>query len=135
MAIEVSARLPASPYSLSLARALCRQTLVHAGAAPAGVDELALALTEACTHVLRQSPTLSAVEVDVAVDGDECRMSVCGVPSAAPGPEPAVDRDELVLLRALVDRLQLRRTTAGGRCVTVARHIALQPPLRLLSRA
>lgn len=135
MAIEVGVRLPASPHSLALARALCRQTLAHAGCAAGGVDELALALTEAGGHVLRQSSSLAALEVDVTVEGDECRITVCGVPAAAPGREPPVDRDELVLLRALVDRLQLRRTDAGGRCVTFARRIVLQPPLRLLSRA
>lgn len=135
MAVEVSVRLPATPHSLSLARALCRQTLAHAGASPAGVDELSLALTEACGHALRQASSLAALVVDLAVDGDECRVSVCAEPAAAPGPDAPIDRDDLVVLRALVDRLQLRRTPAGGRCVVFSRRVPLQPPLRLLSRA
>jgi hypothetical protein len=85
--------------------------------------------------VLGQVAPLSTVDVDLAIEGDECRVSVCGVPSSVAGREPGFDADDLVLLRALVDRLHLRRTPAGGRCVAFVRRVPLQPPLRLLTRA
>ena len=90
-------------------RGLLRQALEHLAVAQPVIDEIGLALTEACAN-------------------DPDAVQVEGQPTDA-------ERGRgLVLMRALVDRLQFVQDADGRHRVTFEKRLAAQQPhLRLLS--
>ena len=53
MNIAFSVRLPVDAQSVPLVRGLLRQALEHLGGAASGIDDILLALTEACANVVQ----------------------------------------------------------------------------------
>src|SRR3712207_8685604 len=111
--IAFTVHLPVDTGSVPFIRGLCRQALVHLHVEVAVIDEIALALTEACANVVRHAGDHAEYEVAVAIDDRLCRISVV---DSGDGFHPA-ERDErspldegrgLLLMQALVDRLDFR---------------------------
>lgn len=132
MDLRFSSSLPGRASSVRLARALCREALGHSGLRPATVDEVVLSLSEACGHVLRQPGPTAGLEVEVAVDGGQCRVAVRGSGGSAAVDLPG-DCGQLVVLRALVNELELERGDDGAR-VTFVKRLPSRPHLRVLGR-
>ena len=140
MDIAFTVHLPVDTGSVPFIRGLCRQALEHLGTERAVVDEIALALTEACANVVRHAGEHGLYEVAVAIDDRLCRISVV---DSGDGFDPAelAARDErspldegrgLLLMQALVDRLDFRHEADGRHRVTLEKRLAPHPPLRLV---
>jgi serine/threonine-protein kinase RsbW len=60
--------LPVDTGSVPFVRGLCRQALVHLQIGRVVIDEIALALTEACANVVQHVVQHAVHEVEVAID-------------------------------------------------------------------
>ena len=140
MDIAFTVHLPVDTGSVPFIRGLCRQALEHLRVEPTVVDEIALALTEACANVVKHTGEHAEYEVEVAMDDRLCRISVV---DSGEGFDPATlsERDDrspldegrgLLLMQALVDRLDFRHESDGRHRVTLEKRLAPHPPLRLV---
>lgn len=140
MDITFTVRLPVDTDSVPFIRGLCRQALAHLGTDQTVVDEVALALTEACANVVQHAGDHAQYEVAVAMDDQVCRISVL---DDGEGFDPAelAERTErspldggrgLLLMQALVDRLDFRHEADGRHRVTLEKRLTPHPPLRLV---
>ena len=140
MDIAFTVHLPVDTGSVPFIRGLCRQALVHLHVEDAVIDEIALALTEACANVVQHTGEHAEYEVAVAIDDRLCRISVV---DSGDGFDPAelAARDErspldegrgLLLMQALVDRLDFRHESDGRHRVTLEKRLSPHPPLRLV---
>ena len=141
MDISFTVTLPVDTGSVPFIRGLCRQALEHLGIRSSVVDEVALALTEACANVVQHSGGQAQYEVGVAIDDRHCRITVWddgqGLdPRAAPNTRAGIDRAEggtgLLLMQALVDRLDFRHDPDGRHRVTLEKDLSARPGLRLI---
>ena len=139
MKIEFTVRLPVDSHSVPFVRGLCRKALDHLGVDKATVDEIVLALTEACANVVQHSGDDNDYEVAVHIDDDACRISVwdegvgCEPPDLSEPLHPTADGGAgLVLMRALVDELAFERDPDGRHRVTLEKRLESPPALRLI---
>lgn len=88
MDVQLAVRLPVDVDSVPFARGLLRQALAHARVAPEVVDDLALALTEACANVVQHVDDGDDYEVRVELVGRVCRIAVL---DRGPGLDPDVE--------------------------------------------
>ena len=143
MDIAFTVHLPVDTGSVPFIRGLCRQALEHLRIEPTVVDEISLALTEACANVVQHAGEHVLYEVAVSIDDRLCRISVVddgeGFDPAAPseGDEhtPLEDGRGLLLMQALVDRLDFRHEPDGRHRVTLEKRLPAHPPLRLVDPA
>ena len=140
MDIAFTVHLPVDTGSVPFIRGLCRQALVHLHVEVAVIDEIALALTEACADVVQHAGDHAEYEVTVAIDDRLCRISVVDSRLRFDTAELAA-RDErspldegrgLLLVQSLVDRLDFRLESDGRHRVTLEKRLSTQPPLRLV---
>ena len=131
MEIRFSVHLPVDAHSVPFVRALCRQAFEHLQVERAVVEQIALALSEACANVVRHAGVQAEYEVQVAIDAERCEISVLDAgagfdPGALPRRAgPVLDGGHgLALVRALVDTLDFRRDPDGRHRVTFARSLA-----------
>ena len=138
--IAFTVHLPVDTGGVPFIRGLCRQALEHLRVQRTVVDEIALALTEACANVVQHTGEHAEYEVAVAIDDRLCRISVV---DSGDGFDPAelAARDDrspldegrgLLLMQALVDRLDFRHESDGRHRVTLEKRLAPHPPLRLV---
>ena len=139
MEIEFTVRLPVDSHSVPFVRGLCRKALEHLKVGKDTVDEIVLALTEACANVVRHSSDGSDYEIAVRIDDDACRISVWDegagfeLPDLSEPVDPTSDGGTgLVLMRALVDELAFERDPDGRHRVTLEKRLAPRPTLRLI---
>nr|WP_204262274.1 ATP-binding protein [Blastococcus saxobsidens] len=133
--------MPTDAHSVPLVRGLLRQALEHLAVPQPVIDEILLALTEACANVVDHVHDQEAYQVDVSITDELCRISVLddgegfdpeGV-QVLDQPTDAERGRGLVLMRALVDRLQFVQDADGRHRVTFEKRLAAQQPhLRLL---
>jgi serine/threonine-protein kinase RsbW len=106
-----------------------------------GVDEdstiaIAVALTEACTNVLKHSGPGDEYEVSLEVDEDSCTIRVVdtghGFDSSVLGPEPADTSAEqgrgIELMRALVDQVKFISKPEEGTIVHLEKTLTFADP-------
>ncbi|MGY1640895.1 ATP-binding protein [Geodermatophilus sp. SYSU D00703] len=140
MDIAFTVRLPVDSTSVPFIRGLCRQALEHLRVERPVVDGIMLALTEACANVIRHAGEHADYEVQVAIDDTTCRISVFDDgpgfdPDALPedrGDSPLDGGRGLLLMQALVDRLDFRHDADGRHRVTLEKRLSASPPLRLV---
>ena len=143
MDIAFTVHLPVDTDSVPFIRGLCRQALEHLDVERAVVDEIALALTEACANVVQHAGQRGLYEVTVAIDDRLCRISVVDDgegfdPAELRGGDersPLGDGRGLLLMQALVDRLDFRHESDGRHRVTLEKRLSAHPPLRLVDPA
>ena len=139
MNIAFTVRLPVDAQSVPLARGLLRQALEHLGVVKTCIDEIALAMTEACANVVQHAGDHEEYQVDVAIDDHVCRISVLDNgtgfdPADAPTPMSPLDAGRgLMLMRALVDKLSFRNFEDGRHGVVLEKKLVIQPRLQVLS--
>ena len=139
MNVAFSVRLPTDAQSVPLVRGLLRQALQYLGVAETGIQEVVLALTEACANVVQHAGEHEEYQVDIAVDDQVCRISVL---DEGEGFDLAAAQDDartaleggrgLILMRALVDRLAFVQDQDGRHRVTLEKRLVTSPRLRLL---
>ena len=139
MKIEFTVRLPVDSHSVPFVRGLCRKALDHLSVDKHTVDEIVLALTEACANVVEHSGDGKDYEVAVRIDDDTCRISVWDegagfeLPDLSQPVDPTAEGGAgLVLMRALVDELAFERDPDGRHRVTLEKRLESRPALRLI---
>ena len=139
MDISFSVRLPRDARSLPLMRGLLRQALEHLDVATTTIEEIVLALTEACANVVQHAGAHEEYQVDVAITDDACQISVLDEghgfdfeSAVAPEGSPLEAGRGLVLMKALVDDLQFVRAEDGRHRVELTKRLRTEPKLRLL---
>ena len=140
MNVHFSVRLPTDAQSVPLVRGLLRQALQYLEVAENGIQEIVLALTEACANVVQHAGEHEEYQVDVAIDDTVCRISVVddGEGFDPEGTAAAQERSPLdsgrglMLMRALVDRLDFVLDEDGRHRVTLEKQLHSSPRLRLL---
>ena len=137
--IQFSVRLPTDAQSVPLVRGLLRQALEYLSVVDDCVEEIVLALTEACANVVQHAGEHEEYEVDVAIDDLVCRISVLdfgeGFDAAAAHEETRSAFDGgrgLLLMHALVDQLAFVQDADGRHRVTLEKQLVTAPRLRLL---
>jgi serine/threonine-protein kinase RsbW len=136
--VQFSVQLPTDAQSVPLVRGLLRQALQYLGVVEDGIEEIVLALTEACANVVQHAGEHEEYQVDVTIDDLVCRISVVDygdgfdVAAAAAAPSPLEGGRGLTLMRALVDRLAFVQDDDGRHRVTLEKRLVTEPRLRLL---
>lgn len=132
MDVLLSVRLPIDLHSVPFARGLLRQALEHVAVGPDAVDDLLLALTEACANVVQHAAVDDDYEVQVELRQAVCRISVLdhgpGLDVDAPStPEGSLLEGGrgLMLMRDRVDDVRSERGPDGRHRVVLEK---LLPP-------
>jgi serine/threonine-protein kinase RsbW len=135
--IAFTVRLPVDAHSVPFIRAVCRKALEHLQVDRAVVDEIALALTEACANVVQHAGPHQAYEVRAEIDDERCRICVADDgggfdPEAVDGtPDGSLLEGGrgLLLMRSLVDRLNFALDPDGRHRVTFEKALGPRPAL------
>jgi serine/threonine-protein kinase RsbW len=119
MHLSDAVELPPQMWTLAESRRFVDELLARAAVSPAIQDELAVAVTEACSNVVRHAPDGGTYRLTVDINDDRCLIEVR---DGGPGSDPDVpqnaplDRDGgrgLLLMRALVDDLRYEQRHPG----------------------
>jgi serine/threonine-protein kinase RsbW len=138
--LEFTVRLPVDAHSVPFARGLCRGALEHLRVSKETVEEIVLALTEACANVVTHAEQDADYEVAVRIDDEVCRISVWDEGAGFDVPDltrPVDPHDDaggtgLLLMQALVDGLAFERDPDGRHRVTLEKRLEGRPALRLV---
>jgi serine/threonine-protein kinase RsbW len=138
--VQFSVRLPTDAQSVPLVRGLLRQALQYLAVAENGIQEIVLALTEACANVVQHAGEHEEYQVDIAIDDAVCRISVLDEGDGFDPAATAIEQERspldpgrgLILMRALVDRLDFVQDEDGRHRVTLEKRLDASPKLRLL---
>ena len=76
MRVSFSLELPSDDQYVGVVRHLTEKTLSELGVARASIDDIALALTEACANVVRHGAQSGGFDVELDVEGSRCRISI-----------------------------------------------------------
>ena len=121
--------LPRDELSIPVVRKLCTQSLVVLGATQDCAQDLELALTEACTNVLRHARQGDEYEVVAGINGTSAVLEVvdrgvgfdaAALGRAASGEDAETDAETgrgLQIMRALMDVVEFTSTPGDARTV------------------
>ncbi len=136
MEIHFSLCLPRDEESVPVVRHLCRDALLELGVRQPCVEDVELAVTEACTNVLKHAAgTGDEYEVSVAVAEDDCFIRI--VDSGEGFDHESVDRVNaagsgaesgrgVFLMAALVDDLKFTSKPETGTIVHLEKKLQLE---------
>jgi serine/threonine-protein kinase RsbW len=137
MEIMLALTLPREELTVPLARHVVRATMERAGVAATCVDDVVLALSEACTNVLLHAGAGDEYDVRFHLEGQRCHIRVVdvghGFDSVAlrrHGPEAERGRG-LTLMRALVDQVRFTSRPEDGTVVTMEKQLEFADPALL----
>lgn len=133
MELRIALSLPRDEVSVPLVRRLTTNAMRVLGIEGDCLEELQVALSEACANVLRHAQAEDDYEVRVRVDGRAVVIDVVdrghGFDPSALGQEDApVEAEQgrgIQLMRALVDEVQFTQAEPQGTVVSLTKHIAL----------
>ncbi|HLZ36877.1 MAG TPA: ATP-binding protein [Mycobacteriales bacterium] len=125
MEIKLSLALPRDELSIPVVRHVLGQSMRTLGVRPTCMQDIQLAISEACTNVLDHAPAGSEYEVSAGIDDTMCVIEICdrggGFQAEAVGQAQAAPDAEqgrgIHLMRALVDQLAFTTRSAGGTVV------------------
>jgi serine/threonine-protein kinase RsbW len=143
--IDMEICLPRDSLTLPVIRHIAACALGELGVAAHAVDDVALALTEACTNVVKHSGVDDEYEVHLVVTDDLCEISVVdtgrgfdsSVLTKGMAPGSAEEGRGLALLSALVDGVRFESRPEAGTVVHLVKQLDIVgdgPLQRLLDR-
>ena len=132
MKIILALCLPRDEQTIPVSRHIATKAMAEIGVAKEYIDDIAVALTEACTNVLKHSGPGDEYEVTLEVDDQQCTIRVVdtgrGFDSAALGLAHADSSAEqgrgIELMRALVDQVRFISRPEAGTVVHLEKSIA-----------
>jgi serine/threonine-protein kinase RsbW len=130
--ITLALCLPREGPSVGIARHICRDALVSLGVSDECVADVELAVTEACTNVLRHATSEShEYEVQVEIDDRTCQIRVKDAgdnfhltDGQVAAPVMAETGRGLFLMRAMVDHFDLDHEPEAGTVVKLTKELA-----------
>jgi anti-sigma regulatory factor (Ser/Thr protein kinase) len=134
MEISLELRLPRDAASVPLVRHLCGDALRKLRVAEDCVGDVELAITEACTNVVKHSSGAhDEYKVKIAIGGKTCEISVSdagvGFDHEMLGRDPAPISAEsgrgIILMRALVDKVKFVSRPRDGTIVHLVKTLKL----------
>ena len=143
MRIAYTLTLPAEVASVPTARSICEANLSLMRVSRQSIDDVTLALTEACANVVEHAGG-HRYQVRMSIEDDVCVIEVIDNgagfdPDAVPAPDPEdllSDGRGLLLMASLVDQLAFTpREGSAGTVVCLEKRLDLDPgsPLADLS--
>lgn len=128
--LDLSLSLPRESSSVPVVRRLAAQALRAFGVKGADIDDVQLAITEACANVVEHATDADTYEVKVELAADRCAITVVdqgmGFDATAVGDRPPPDAESgrgLMLMRALVDNLAFRSEPQAGAVVHMVKSL------------
>lgn len=130
--ISFSLFLPRDELTVPVARHIVRQSMSEIGVADECVHAIELALTEACTNVLKHSAADDEYEITVDLDESACIIRVVDTgrgfdADSLTGPsDPSAEQGRgFELMRALVDNVELTSRPEKGTIVHLEKDLVL----------
>jgi serine/threonine-protein kinase RsbW len=144
--ITFSLCLPRDEASVPVIRGLCKSALDDLGVEDSCVSDIELAVTEACTNVLKHADGTSDIyETTVEISDTDCTIRVIdsgeGFDASLHGQGAGVEGAEsgrgILLIRALVDNVRFISRPEDGTIVHLEKNLVLKPTsiLKRLSAA
>ena len=133
METSLSLRLPRDEASVPLVRHLCGAALRKLRVHEDCVTDVEVAITEACTNVVKHSSGHDEYDVKVEIDGRTCEISVSDAglgfdhathPAELAHPSAESGRG-IALMRALVDNVRFVSRPADGTIVHLVKSLDL----------
>ena len=144
MNLEVAVCLPRDGQTIGLIRGVVTDALTAFGVTRNCIDDIRLALSEACTNVIEHAATDDEYEVRLFVDEQQCAISITdtgsGFDAAAAAhtmPDPASVRGRgVAIMRAVMDTVEFSAEPEKGTLVHLVKALAIEPdtPLARLRR-
>jgi serine/threonine-protein kinase RsbW len=132
MGFSLMLRLPRDELSVPVARHVVRTAMEQAGVTTGCVDDVELALSEACTNVLLHAGPGDEYDVSLELPRGHCVLRVIDVgrgfdavaPPAPAGAQLEAERGRgLALMEALVDRVQFASRPQAGTIVRLEKRL------------
>jgi serine/threonine-protein kinase RsbW len=142
--VDVAICLPQEASSVRLIRLAVTNTLTVFGVDEDCVEEIRLALSEACTNVVQHAEPADEYEVRLEVDDQRCAISVTNrgngfdandLQGVMPGPDSARGRG-VAIMGAVMDHVEFRSEPEAGTVVHLVKELTFRPdaPLRAAER-
>jgi serine/threonine-protein kinase RsbW len=139
MEITLALTLPRDEVTVPVARHIVRNALEEVGVAAECVHAVLVAMSEACTNVLLHSGPGDQYDIRLELDGRRCRIRVVDVGHGfdsrqlqEQGPDAEAERGRgLLLMHALVDRVQFASRAEDGTIVTLDKDLEYDDPALL----
>ena len=135
MEFAFSLTLPREALSIPVARNILGATMLDLGIAKHCVEDVEIVVTEACTNVLRHAePDSADYEVEVSLTNARADIKIKdrgpGFDQTSLNQSRALDPTEeggrgILLMRALVDRIEFRNDPASGTIVHLTKNLVL----------
>lgn len=133
MLLDVAVCLPQEAETVGLLRAVVRHALHSFGVTQECVDDICLALSEACTNVIDHAVLEDEYEVRLQVDGHRCAISVKNTGNRFDAralrnvmPDPSSPRGRgVAIMRALMDQVDF--SSEPGTIVHLVKTLAIEP--------
>lgn len=144
MLLDVAVCLPKEAATVGLVRTVVRNGLHAFGVMPECIDDICLALSEACTNVIEHALLDDEYEVRLQIDEQECVISVRNTLNTFDAsalrdvmPTPLSSRGRgVAIMRAVMDQAAFEPEPAAGMIVKLVKTLTVEPdgPLDRLRR-
>jgi serine/threonine-protein kinase RsbW len=132
--LDVAVCLPQEAETVGLIRSAARNMLDLFGVADDCIEDVLLALSEACTNVIEHASTDDEYEVNLRVDDQQCEVSVRNAGSgfdasdlAGVMPDPSSARGRgVAIMRAVTDGVHFSSDPQGGTIVRLVRRLSVR---------
>lgn len=132
MEITLALNLPRDEMSVPVARRIVDTSMRSVGVEAGCVDDVTLALTEACTNVLKHSGPGDEYEVRVRLTDDVCAIEVADIGrgfdfdtlTVDDAPDEAERGRGVQLMKLLVDRVRFHSKPQAGSIVHMEKQLA-----------
>jgi serine/threonine-protein kinase RsbW len=135
MNLEFAVFLPRDAETVALARGVVASALTSFGVTPECVEDIRVALSEACTNVIQHAAADDEYEVRLEVDEQRCAITVTNTgvgfdATALAGvmPDSSSSRGRgVAIMRALMDRVDFSSEPETGTIVHLVKTLGLEP--------
>lgn len=146
MNIQLSLRLPRDAATVAVVRGVAVDALARLGVTEPCIEEVRLALSEACTNVIDHAHATDEYEVRLDVDETLCVITVTdtgtggavgGSGASTPMPGDGAEHGRgLAIMRALVDAIDFLSVPEAGTVVRLEKTLRVNPggPLDKLAK-